>query len=184
MITTMKLLHYNYEVKDMNENYIEAAFGRIVSHTNFFLNGIDEVRLCMNSSFQEIKIIGTETLWSALSLMRKHEVKVLPVVNNVEQLIGLIYKDSIVKLISERRDQTGLQTIMGFIQSVTVETVMDTSYRPIFSDTLIREAASILVSEQLNCLPVIDMDENVLGLITKTDIIEYLQFLDDDVVVL
>ena len=172
-----------YEVKNMNENYVEAAFGRIVSHTNFFLNGIDEVRLCMNSGFHEI--LGTETIKSALSLMRKHNVNVLPVVNNVEQLIGLIYKDYIVKLISERRTQKGLQTIMEFAQSVTIEKILDTTnFWPIFSDTLIREAASLLVSEQLDCLPVIDMDENILGLVTKTDIIEYLQFLDDDVVVL
>ncbi len=122
----------------------------------------------MNSSVSTLT--PEDRLLDADLLIRRATVRHLPVVSD-GRMVGLLterdvrrYAPSILHSTPEEYNEIFERTLVG--------TVMTKDVKSIRPDAPLAEAAAILYSERLGCLPVIEGDR-LVGIITRTDILRY-----------
>lgn len=97
----------------------------------------------------------------------------VPIVNG-KKLVGLVSFTDMMKLnfvISGATEHT-IDAIID--QQFSISDVMSVNITTINNKDNIREAALILAEGKFHSLPVIDDDSNLLGIVTSTDLIRYL----------
>ncbi|MBS7526248.1 sigma 54-interacting transcriptional regulator [Fusibacter paucivorans] len=111
-----------------------------------------------------------QTLKEATDLLNAHHIYSVPVVSDQRTLLGLITKSTLIQ---------------AFFKSCNLETpvsyVMETEFATISPKDKIDKA----IQMRDGCLPVVDSDKKLLGIITRTDILKanafYLQYFRDTI---
>jgi len=113
-------------------------------------------------------------LGNARDLCVAKRIRHLPVLDEQKRLVGLVtdrdlryYVSPRLGTISENRsDRESLHRPLHLIMVRNVVTV------PV--DASISEAAGLMLENKVGCLPVIDADRRVAGILTTTDLIRYI----------
>ena len=120
------------------------------------------------------------------ALLVENKISGVPVVDKDGKLIGiategdLIIKDSdlhfpryfklldsIIYLESLNKFKNNLKKYLG----TKVEDVMTTDIKTVKEDTPVSEAANLMIRYNINRLPVMDEKENMVGIVTRADIV-------------
>src|SRR5512145_1028540 len=112
-------------------------------------------------------------LGEAMDLCSAKRIRHLPVLDERKQLVGLVtdrdlryYVSPRLGTISENRsDRESLQRPLHLIM---VRNVVVAS-----ADATLAEAAGRMLANRVGCLPVIDADRHVIGILTATDLIRH-----------
>ncbi|MBW2147674.1 MAG: CBS domain-containing protein [Deltaproteobacteria bacterium] len=104
-----------------------------------------------------ITISRDYTIKRAMELMKKHEIRHLPVVEN-GRMVGMVTESDIRAV-----------HLASMIEDITVADIMLINPIIISPDTPIEDAARFLVENRISGLPVIENDQ-LVGMITTTDI--------------
>ncbi len=104
-----------------------------------------------------IAVAPTETLQMARRILHDSGVRHLPVVNEERRLIGIL---SDRDLLATRRDVFA-----------PVSSVMTPAPRTVFAETPAYEAAAVMLQLGFGCLPVVDTEQRLLGLLSATDLL-------------
>jgi len=95
----------------------------------------------------------------ALTLMQEHALHHVPVIDAGRKLVGIVAERDL------------LLAATRYLQSaIEVGDVMHKNVTTASPDMPIAEAATLMVEYRIGGLPVVDGDENVIGVITETDI--------------
>lgn len=105
-----------------------------------------------------ITISLEEPIEKAWLLFDQHGFRHLPVENSEEQLVGLI---------SDR-------DLFRSPEAQIVKEAMSSQLFVATKDTLVHEAAAVMLHEKINALPVVNETKNLLGLVTTSDILKAL----------
>jgi CBS domain-containing protein len=119
-----------------------------------------------------ISVNTTQSLRDVKKILETENIRHIPVVSG-SKLIGIISKTDIAKLSigAVFGDQgSGEEAILDML---SIEQLMTKHPKSVSSDTLIRDVAEMLVSEEFHSLPVVD-DGKIVGIVTSTDIIKYM----------
>lgn len=110
-----------------------------------------------------------------LDLMRFHHIHRIPVVNKDNELVGLITEGMIA---GQGNSATSLSIYeLNYLLSKTeVKTVMVRKVHSIYQDDLMEQAAAKLLKYDVGCLPVVDENNKVTGILTQNDVFK--AFLD------
>lgn len=106
----------------------------------------------------------------ALETMNAEDVRRLPVVSDSGRVIGVISKNDI--LLALPRDHGGLATTVADVPYV--KDVMADYVYTIGPDQTIAEAAQMMVNHEISCLPVLDENRTMIGIVTESDIFKWL----------
>ena len=131
-----------------------------------------EVRFWMSMPVVSINLHAP--LAEALALMHKHKIRRLPVVDPSGELVGIITDGDIRGVAIMRRHAPPAPSPAETLNNTHVHQVM--TERPItvtLSSTL-REAALLMLDNKVGSLPVMGTANNLLGLITASDLFEAL----------
>jgi len=117
-------------------------------------------------------ILGrNDTLDLAEDIMNLRRIRHMPVVD----------EGSIVGIVSQRDlFRSALVTALGFgrktqtavIKTIKIKEIMTEHVITISPDVSVKEAARVMIDKKIGCLPVVD-GENLVGLLTETDILRY-----------
>lgn len=101
----------------------------------------------------------TETIRDAHATMRMSRIRHLPVLDEEDNLIGLV---------SDR------DLYLGWSRGpdATVAEVMSRNLQFTHPETSARDAAERMLHDKIGCLPVLDDDKNLVGILTETDYLE------------
>ena len=106
----------------------------------------------------------TDTLQDVRSLMQLAKIRHIPVTEDGDRFVGLLtHRDLLGYAEINREEQEEIES------SILVGDIMQTDVRTVAPDTLLREAAEILYRNKYGCLPVLDGDNKLVGIITEAD---------------
>lgn len=105
----------------------------------------------------------------ARELMRKNEVRRLPVVDDKGNLVGIVTRDDILLASPSPVTSLSVWEITYLLSQVTVDEVMTKDVFTVSADCPVEEAARVMVDNKISGLPVMQDDE-LVGIITESDI--------------
>ncbi|MBU3967671.1 MAG: CBS domain-containing protein [Euryarchaeota archaeon] len=109
-----------------------------------------------------------ETVARARNLMLRHKIGRLVLIEN-NKPIGIVTK----KDISRRLDQAEPQWRRRPIDNIPIRQVMTESLITIYPDATPRQLAELMVENNIGGLPVVNNKDEVIGIVTKWDMIRY-----------
>ena len=107
----------------------------------------------------------------ALALLARHRFRHLIVTENDARLAGVISDRDMLRFMSSGAD----------LKSATVADVMWHEVVTIRPETLLSEAAGQMLSRRINCLPVIDENGRLCGILTSSDLLQVFQRMQEGV---
>lgn len=104
------------------------------------------------------------TIFSALQLLHEKKIRHIPIINNEENVIGIVsdrdVRDASPSIFDKNREHTELQNEIQTIMSQPVITVHPLDF--------VEEVAGIFYEEEFACLPVVS-NNKLIGIITEKD---------------
>ena len=97
---------------------------------------------------------------AALMLMQEHALHHVPVLDSARRLIGIVAERDLLLAASQH-----LQS------AIEIGEVMHRDVVTATRDMPVAEAAALMVSHRIGGLPVVDARQNVVGVITETDVL-------------
>ena len=119
-----------------------------------------------------VRMNPSQSLYDAALLFEKHGIRHLPVTEG-ERLVGVLSKSDLLRIsYSELSDDEESVESMVY-DAYTIPQVMTKNPLTISADASIKEAATLLSGQPFHSLPVVE-DGKLLGIVTTTDLIDYL----------
>lgn len=115
-------------------------------------------------------------LSQAAALMREKQRRCLPVLDADKKLIGLFSHNELASAEPSAITTLSVGEVNYLTSKITVGQLMQKSPATCRPDTLVEEAGHLIRQRKVACLPVLDADDHVIGLISETDILDF--FLD------
>ncbi|MGA1931693.1 HPP family protein [Arcobacter sp. YIC-464] len=109
---------------------------------------------------------STATLKEAYEILKKNRVSQIPVVHENKKIYGLINKKIILNEIMDDIDNSRL-VIQKYVKDIQASELITTD--PI-SD--IRRVAKVMIDFRLDAIPVVNEEDVLVGIVSKTDIIK------------
>jgi CBS domain-containing protein len=131
-----------------------------------------EIRFWMRAP--AVTINSAAPLSEALALMREHDVRRLPATLDTGELRGIITQGDIRGADILRVAGLHPVDIADALRHVRVCDVMSQDPLTVTPETGLREAALLMIENKIGGLPVVDDDNNVVGIITESDLFEAL----------
>ncbi len=121
-----------------------------------------------------------DTLKTADDLMRNEKIRHLPVVEGTKY-VGIITERSIMEYslrqLYDSEDNLG----EGSHNLITdFERIITKQDNVIYPEDSVRKAIKMMAKYRLECLPVVDWDKNLLGIITTSDIMLFIHKMMED----
>ena len=102
----------------------------------------------------------TDTLDTLISQMEKYNFRHFPIIDENEALVGIVSDRDVIRMINKER-------------STKISEFMTTEVLTALDSTRIQDIAKIMLHEKINCLPIINDDHVITGIITQTNILNY-----------
>ncbi len=131
--------------------------------------GADKVETIMTKNIHYVR--QDQNIRDAIDLMAENDIRHLIVRNEAGQLAGIISKNDVDKFKPRHKNNDMNEKI---IQNLHVEQMMTRNVRTIESGDSIKYAAEVISHCSYNALPVTDEDDKLVGIITTTDLLNYL----------
>lgn len=116
-----------------------------------------------------------ETVARARNLMLRHKIGRLVIINN-NKPVGMVTKKDIVRRLNQAEPQWRRRPI----DDIPVSKVMTESLITIFPDATPRQLAELMTENNIGGLPVVNKNDEVIGIVTKWDLIKYFSGLELD----
>lgn len=107
-----------------------------------------------------------ESIYYALQLMRNYKIRHLPIVNEHEELVGMIAERNIKDALPSSFQRLADETFFSRPVTQFMVTDMITAHRLDFVEDL----AAILYERKIGCIPIVEQ-KRVVGLVTETDML-------------
>ena len=117
-----------------------------------------------------LAIDPTEMLSHAYSIMKKRNVRHLPVVAE-DKLLGIITESDVLRY-------ANFDTGVCRLPNIMVDEIMSKNVITCSPEATIAEVSLKMVDHRINCVPVIK-DDHLVGLITATDLLRLLSKIDN-----
>jgi len=120
-----------------------------------------------------VRISADERLATAEDIMTLGSVRHLPVVRG-GLLVGIVSERDLLRASLSSLSGFDRHERRAFLQSVEVRRVMSSPAVTTTPETPLRHAAALLAERKIGCLPVVDLDGRLVGLVTETDLLRCL----------
>lgn len=120
-----------------------------------------------------VTFFAEQTLPLAEDVMRIHRFRHLPVIDNDGRLVGLVTQRDLLR--GQISILTGLteEQRRARQEDVHIQTLMARDVWTVTPDTLASHAAQTLIDHKFSCLPVVDDDGKLCGIVTERDFLRF-----------
>ena len=124
-------------------------------------------------SKEVITVDADDTMQNAIYTLQEQNIKMLPVMDDVK-LVGIITDRDLKKASPSDATTLDMHELLFLISKIKVRDLMK---EPVFTarpDDTVEEAAALLLEKKISGLPVIDEQNRLVGIITRSDIFRVL----------
>jgi CBS domain-containing protein len=114
-------------------------------------------------------------------IMNLGRVRHLPVLDAEQRVIGIVSHRDVLAAAMTQVLEFDAQSRRTFLRSIEVGEVMAKDVVTVGPDTRLDEVARLLVERKIGCVPVVDANGELLGLVTESDLLAR-AYLDGDAV--
>lgn len=119
-----------------------------------------------------VTITAGERLSTVEDIMRLGRVRHMPVVRGGE-LVGVVSERDLLRASLSNLHAVGAEERRAFLHVVEIGEVMSHPPIVIRGDATVEEAAAEMADKKIGCLPVVDADGHLVGLVTETDLLRH-----------
>ncbi|MBQ6334195.1 MAG: CBS domain-containing protein [Erysipelotrichaceae bacterium] len=123
-----------------------------------------------NMVLNPIVIGPNQSVSEAISLMSDNTLHRLPVVDGSGKLVGLVTESVIKSNTPNNATSLSVFEINYLLNKLLIKDIMIKDVITIGKEALLEEAATLLRKNDIGCLPVVDEDYKLIGIITHNDI--------------
>ena len=105
-----------------------------------------------------------DTILHASKFMKEEKIRNLPIVNQNKKLVGLITLREIIETIFHNPDQILVSSAMLHQEKVAC----------VKPDVELKDAIDIMLANEFGCLPVVDHDGKLIGIISEANLLKVL----------
>jgi CBS domain-containing protein len=114
------------------------------------------------------------SLGEAMELCSAKRIRHLPVLDEQQQLAGLVTDRDLRYYVSPRlgtisENRSDRESLKRPIHLIMIRTVVVAS-----TDATVAEAAHLMLANRVGCLPILDPGRRVVGIVTTTDLLRYI----------
>jgi CBS domain-containing protein len=122
----------------------------------------------------DVIVVDTNVpMTDAYKLMRQHGIRRLPVLRDA-RLVGIVTLGDLREARPSPATSLSIYELNYLLAQLTVGEVMTHNPYTVTPDTPIQKAARIMLERKVGGLPVVDVDDKVVGIITESDIFRML----------
>ena len=124
-------------------------------------------------SDQVICISDGASLKDAHHLMQTRGVRHLPVISEIDgTLVGVLTHKKMIASVMTMLNKYGQGALDRKERYTQITTVMDQDFQHLTADEPLTVVVEYFIENKLGCLPVVDVDKKVLGIVTSSDFIK------------
>lgn len=112
----------------------------------------------------------SDSISYAFQILKEKGHSQLPVIDNSGKLVGLITEKLLAEVSPSKATSLSVYEINYLLSKTKVQDVMKTEIFTTHSDTLIEDAALLMVQKDIGSLPVVDEAKKLVGIVTRLDI--------------
>lgn len=124
----------------------------------------------------------TTTLKDVAKRLNRHDISGVPVVDDENKVVGVISEKDFLFNMGAKENRTFMGVVAHCLESKgcvaismqkqKAQDIMSTPAVTVSENTLISEIASIFTQNKINRTPVIDRNDKLIGIVTRTDIVK------------
>lgn len=116
-----------------------------------------------------ITIDENDSMQDAINLIKQHKINMLPVMKK-EKLVGIVTDRDLKKASASDATTLDVHELMYLVSKIKVKDIMSKKPITISVDFTIEETACILLDNNISGAPVVDYENQLIGIITQADI--------------
>lgn len=120
-----------------------------------------------------IKLNVNDSLTKAEQLFRENKIRHIPVVSGNE-IVGMISYTDMLKIAIPDVDENDECVVSTVYNMFTLEQVMTKNVATLYHYDYVKTAAKIFSESDFRALPIIDVDNKLVGILSTTDLIKFL----------
>ncbi len=109
----------------------------------------------------------------AQTMMRREKIHRLPVVNHAKRLVGIVSEKDLLYASPSPASTLNVYEMSNLLAKLKVERVMTKDVITVTPDTLVEDAARVLVDNNIGGVPVLE-GETLVGIVTESDLFRLL----------
>jgi len=116
-----------------------------------------------------ITIDVNNSMNDAINLLKKHNIRTLPVMKN-NKLVGIVTDRDLKRASASDATSLEIHELLHLISSIKIKDIMTKDPITVPLDYTIEETAETLLKHKISGVPIIDHEDDLIGIITKSDI--------------
>lgn len=116
-----------------------------------------------------VTIDVNDSMMDATALLKKHNIHMLPVMKQ-GKLVGILTDRDIKRASASDASTLEIHELLYLVSQIKVEQIMTRNPITVPEQFTMEETAEILLSNKISGVPVMNKDEKVVGIITKSDL--------------
>jgi acetoin utilization protein AcuB len=114
-----------------------------------------------------------ESMQDAIYILQEQNIKILPVMDK-QKIVGIITDRDLKKASPSDATTLDMHELLFLISKIKVRDLMKKQVYIANPDDTVEEAAAVLLEKKISGVPVVDKDNRLLGIITRSDIFRVL----------
>lgn len=117
-------------------------------------------------------LLLTDSLHQVMDSVKSGHVRHIPIVSG-NKVVGIITSNDLNRLsVGELFDNQGNNE--AFLDMLSIERLMHSNPVTISEDTTIREVAELFANSTFHALPVVNAEDELVGIVSTTDVLKYM----------
>jgi len=115
----------------------------------------------------------TDSLTTAEELFRKNNIRHIPVVSG-HRIVGMLSHSDILRIGIPEVSENNESVVSTVYDMYTLDQVMTKNVKTLLHTDFIKTAALVFTESEFRALPIVDENENLVGILSTTDLIKFL----------
>jgi len=124
-------------------------------------------------SKEVITVDADDSMQNAIYILQEQNIKMLPVMED-EKIVGIITDRDLKKASPSDATTLDMHELLFLISKIKVRDLMKEPIHTARLDDTVEEAAALLLEKKISGLPVLDQNNRLVGIITRSDIFRVL----------